>query len=239
MSVPYKKYPRLYVESPLNEGGFVSLSKEQSHYLVNVMRKAVGDGVRLFNGKDGEYVCEITEASKKSVGLAIQTCIVTRPVVLREVHLYFAPIKKQRMEWMIEKSVELGVTHLHPVLTQNPEVRKLNDERVRHQIIEACEQCERLDVPELCEVMDLKKSVATLPQGLSLFAAIERQGDVPLISDVVSGDKDMAVLIGPEGGFTQEEVDWLKHQGNVSAVSLGVRILRAETAALYVLSIAE
>jgi len=120
------KLPRLFTSHALSIKTLIELESGQAHYLNNVMRKAVDDEVRLFNGKDGEWVCRIESLNKRNASVRTQTQLLEQPKNQRQIHLFFTPIKKNRLDWMIEKSVELGVTDFHPVLTQNTEVRKIN-----------------------------------------------------------------------------------------------------------------
>ena len=229
MDTSLYKLARLYVDHPLANNQEIILGKEHSHYLGNVLRKNKGDEVRLFNGKDGEWLCEITSIAKRELVLIGLSCTRKQPENREEKHLYFAPLKKQRLDFLIEKSVELGVTKLIPVLTRNTENRHLKEERVRLQIIEAAEQCERLDIPELADSIKLSemRNIKT-----PIMAALERDGEAEHISKV----KLNAVLIGPEGGFTEDEIQLLKDMDTATPVNLGETILRAETAALYALA---
>lgn len=236
MNKEIKKLARLYVDNALRIGESFTLSKEHSHYLCTVMRKKEGECVRLFNGREGEFVCEIIVGSKKSAQLLVSEKIFEQPDCALEVHLFFAPIKKQRMEWLIEKAVELGVTHMRPILTQNTEVRKIRTDRIEAQIIEASEQCERMDVPTISDIDDIKSVVAKWSEDYPICAAVEREGGLRHVGDVVKSSESRAFLIGPEGGFTEDEVQWLANQKQICCVSLGENILRAETAALYMLS---
>lgn len=225
------KLPRLYVDAPLAAGSAIPLSPEQAHYFKTVLRRQDGDPVRLFNGRDGEWRCALKDLGKKS-GLAVAAeKIRPQPDAAPGVHLYFAPIKKSRMDWLIEKAVELGATHLHPVLTQNTEVREINTKRLRQQVFEAAEQCERLDLPELCDMVKLQ----TLPEGLPMLACLERAEAAPLTA-ALRPKAVACILIGPEGGFTAAEAAWIGEQKNWIPVSLGPRILRSETAACMALA---
>ncbi|MAQ70815.1 MAG: 16S rRNA (uracil(1498)-N(3))-methyltransferase [Alphaproteobacteria bacterium] len=229
MSKDISKLPRLYVDYPLEDGQDIILDMQQSHYLGNVMRKKSGDNIRIFNGKDGEWLSEITFVKKKELSLVVKEKLLPQPQNTQKKVLYFAPIKKQRLDFLIEKSVELGVTELVPVITANTENRYLKQDRMSSQIIEASEQCERLTVPVLRK--EIKLSNITKEEG-RIMVAIERHEGIPHISE----SKAAAVLIGPEGGFTEDEVLWLKDQKNIHPVSLGQNVLRAETAALYALA---
>lgn len=229
------KSPRLYSPVALKANMPVEIaSPDQAHYLKNVLRKNAGDVVRVFNGNDGEWLCTIENLNKKAIIIFPLEQIKIQTSLKREIHAYFAPIKKNRMDFMIEKAVELGVTHLHPVLTQNTETRKINEERVKAQIIEAAEQCERLDIPQLLPLTPLDKALAKRSE--TIYAAIER-GDYPLAHTVLDSQGHIAMLIGPEGGFTQDEIAALLKNPNIKGVSLGENILRAETALLKMLSL--
>ena len=209
------------------------VSESAHHYLKNVMRLDIGAQIRFFNGKNGEFLGIIKDSDKKRTVLDITKQIKTQRTLSRKIHLLFAPIKKERMEWLIEKAVELGATDLHPVLTQNADIRKLNDEKIRAQIIEAAEQCERMDLPALHPVTDMWKSLASL-KSMPVLAAVERVDAQPIRSAIPAGD--VAILIGPAGGFTAEEKERLGKTAGIVPVSLGENILRAETAAIAALS---
>lgn len=227
----YFKLSRLYVEGPLSAGGRVPLTADQAHYLKNVMRRNDGDPLRIFNGRDGEWHGTLAELGKKSGALDLTYQIRTQPTTTRRVHLYFAPVKKAAMDWMIEKAVELGATDLHPVLTQNTEVRKLNDERLTKQILEAAEQCERLIVPVLHPISPLQ---GAFDPKIPVMACVERQ-NMPEITKAAPKNGDIGVFIGPEGGFTAEEKALLTKMDGIIPVTLGDSVLRAETAACYAL----
>ncbi len=229
----HHKTPRIYVDHSLQDGGSIALCKDHSHYLVNVMRKREDDHLRVFNGKDGEFLAKIIEASKKNCVIKMVQQVRAQPESGKEFHLLFAPIKKARMDWLIEKAVELGVTHFHPVLTQNTEVRTLNTERIHRQIIEAAEQCERLNIPVFNEPEDMMNVLSEWKKDIPLYVCMEHE-DVQELSKVLDKEKSAAFLIGPEGGFTEEEKIKLKRY---QCVSLGPNILRAETAAIKCLSL--
>lgn len=228
------KTPRLYGEWPLTAQGEITFAPEQAHYLRNVLRQNPGDRLRLFNGRDGEWLAVLTALDKKTARAVPESVLIPQPDSPTAVHLLFAPIKKARMEWLIEKAVELGATHFHPILTQNTEARHLNEDRLRLQIIEAAEQCERLDIPTLAPLQRLEDNLATWDNTLPLYAALERH-DAPHVQNALTSGPT-AFLIGPEGGFTAEEKEKILGHNAIQPVSLGPRILRAETAALYVLS---
>lgn len=228
------KAPRLFTPADLHDGSPVILPESQAHYLKNVMRTEIGDSIRLFNGRDGEWHGVIDTLDKKKAVLSLQSQTREQPAPRGAVHLLFAPIKKARMEWLIEKSVELGVTDLHPVITNHTEVRDINHERIQAQIIEAAEQCERLDIPRLHDLRPLKNLLGDWPKDISVMIGLERV-DAPVLGDVLPAQGPLAFLIGPEGGFSAEEKSWPDSLPILKPVSLGADILRAETAACYVL----
>ena len=187
--------------------------------------------MRIFNGADGEFLATISALGKKDGFATAREKIKDQPESVAARALYFAPIKKSRMDFLIEKAVELGVTSLHPVLTQRTENRKINDERLRAQIIEAAEQCERLTLPALHPMVKLENVIG---KKVPLYACIERAEGVALRS--LDPAQNAAFLIGPEGGFTPDEIEMLNKASHVTALNLGENILRAETAAIKCLS---
>ncbi len=227
------KSPRLYTGQHLSEGLGIHLDEQACHYLKNVMRQMEGDIIRLFNGKDGEFAGRIEKLSKKSIDVTVEKKLRAQTSIKRRLHLLFTPLKKERMDFLIEKAVELGATDLHPIITQNTDVRKINEERITAQIIEAAEQCERMDIPSLHAPQDLFVKMASWKKEIPLHAALERFDTGPLKNQ--SGD--CAILIGPAGGFTEDEKQKLAALSFVKPVSLGENILRAETAAIAALSV--
>lgn len=225
----HKKLPRIFVDAPIEEGVEIALSPLHSHYFHNVMRQKNGAFIRIFNGRDGEWCAVISALSKKAGILMPHQQIKPQDTSQKDITLIFAPIKKSRLDFLVEKAVELGVSQFQPILTQNTEVRKLNTVRIASQIIEATEQCERLNIPQLLPLCDLNSA---LKKHAYIYAAIERDENAPHIQNISANDQ-CALLIGPEGGFTAEEVDIMHNSSAISPVSLGPRILRAETAALY------
>ncbi len=232
------KYPRLY----LNNGGFtkdgeISISDNHVHYLRNVLRLSAGDYVRVFNGIDGERLSIIKRLEKKNGILTLQKCILPQKNPVSSVHLLFSPIKKQRMDFLIEKSVELGVTALHPVITNRTEVRRFNESKTLAHIIEASEQCERMDIPLLAKPVSLPVLLSKwrAPQ---IAVCLERENLPPLSSYVSNiGSGDCAFLVGPEGGFDDREIELIKSRGDtIMPVTLGDRVLRSETASIMCLS---
>lgn len=227
------KLPRLYVDGELTPGENLVLTEGQSHYLRTVLRRGEGDRVRAFNGRDGEWLCAIDSRGRKQLGLKPLEKLRGQPETPAEIHLFFAPLKKSAMDWLVEKSVELGATHLHPVLTQNTEVRKINEPRLRQQIAEAAEQCERMDMPALSPLMPLDTALAAWNGG-KITVCLERVDAPRLVAS--AGNARQAFLVGPEGGFTEKERAAFASSSAFSPVSLGDGILRAETAAIVCLS---
>lgn len=234
MTDDLSKAPRLYVTPDLSAGASIVLPDAQAHYLKNVMRSETGDDVRLFNGRDGEWHGRIEALDKKKAVLTLVSQTRPQPETRRAVHLLFAPIKKARLEWLIEKAVELGATDLHPIITNHTEVRDINAERTRAQIIEAAEQCERLDIPQLHDIMSLKSKLAAWPTDIPLLVGLER-ADAPPLKNALPAVGPLAFLIGPEGGLSAEEREYPGNLPFLKPVSLGSDILRTETAAAYVL----
>lgn len=236
MTNAFHNLPRLYTELKLSQGASIPLTEDQSHYLRNVLRKTVGDTIRIFNPTHGEWVAKITAESKKLVTVTMEQNIRAPEPDTHDIHLIFSPIKKDRNDMLIEKAVELGVTHLHPVLFSRTIVRDIKEERIKAQIIEAAEQCERLSVPTLHPLIDLKKCLSTWNKDIPVYAGIERSDAIFLQNKLIDTGSS-ALLIGPEGGITSEEIELLNTKDFIKPVSFGPRILRAETAVFYGLSI--
>ena len=228
------KIPRLYVNQPLKAAETLILTKPQSHYLKNVLRLSAGAFLRIFNGQDGEFLTTIA-ASGKLTEILLTEVTRPQPQSSEGPTLFFAPIKKNRMDFLIEKSVELGVGNLRPITTQRTIVRSMNMYKTHMHIIEAAEQCERLTLPTLTPLTPLAKALGNLKTGQTLYFCQERGESIPPLASL-NAPENSAILVGPEGGFTPEEVALLTAHPQVQAVSLGETILRAETAALYALS---
>ena len=229
------KYPRLYLNVSFEKKASLPLMSDHVHYLRNVLRKVEGDNVRVFNGVDGEWLARIEKLGKKQCVVSLEDCIRAQTVNMRSVGLFFSPIKKQRMDIMIEKAVELGVTDLHPVIMSRTVLRKINKGRMTAQIIEASEQSERLDIPVLHPACASLEGVSL---STAIYACVERGQEIPVLSSFDLSD-DCAFLIGPEGGFNDQEKEWLKGAAHIIPVGLGEGILRTETAAMACLSYAQ
>ena len=236
---PPHSLPRLFVEAPLAAGGTVTLDGAAANYLGNVLRLAAGAQVKLFDDASGEWLAEIVEAGRKRVTLAIVQHLRPREPV-PDLWLVFAPIKRGRIDWVIEKATELGVARLVPAITQRTIVDKLNLDRLRAHAVEAAEQCERTALPRLDPPEKLAAILRAWPGDRTLFFADESGGEA--FAQAVSGApaagvSRAAILIGPEGGFTNEERDAIRAVPAARGVSLGPRILRAETAAIAAIAL--
>lgn len=230
------RLPRLFVTDDLVQGEITTLGEENTHYLKNVLRRKDQSEIRVFNGRDGEFLAKLDFSDRKIARIKIGQNIRAQKQRLSDIHLVFALIKKDRMDFMIEKAVELGVTHFHPVVTRQTVIRDLNLSRLERQICEAAEQCERLDQPALNPLLKIEELLKDWPDHIPLYAAIERV-DAPYIAAIALEAGPHALLIGPEGGFSDEEKDFLSHNEKIKSVNLGPQILRAETAALFGLSV--
>jgi 16S rRNA (uracil1498-N3)-methyltransferase len=225
---PPKSLPRLYVEASIGAGARVELDAAQANYLGNVMRLKKGAQLLVFDGASGEWLAEVAEAGKKRMSLSIVEP--TRPQEsVPDLWLAFAPVKKGRVDWLVEKAVELGVARLLPVVTQRTIVDKLNLERMRAHIVEAAEQCGRTSLAEIDEPVKLDAFLKSLVPDRTLYFADESGGQAP--TTAFQPGPSM-ILTGPEGGFTSDEATAIRATPSAKAISLGPRILRAETAAL-------
>jgi 16S rRNA (uracil1498-N3)-methyltransferase len=227
---------RLYVEAPLGEGARVEASEAQTHYLLHVMRAKAGNRVSLFNGRDGEWLAHIAEITKRGCRLVCERQTRAQTAT-PDLWLCFAPIKKTPSDYLAQKATELGVRVLQPVMTRRTIVSRVNLERLRANAVEAAEQSDRLTVPEAREPVSLERLLANWPSERRLLFCDEA-GEAPPIAETLRGATDAwAVLTGPEGGFDPAERQAIRASGAVIAVSLGPRILRADTAALAALAV--
>jgi 16S rRNA (uracil1498-N3)-methyltransferase len=225
---------RLHVDHPLAEGQAVPLTPDQAHYLTGVMRLAVGDPVHLFNGQHGEWQANLTIAGKRG---AIATCQAqTRPQTLPpDLWLLFAPIKKARTDFIVEKAVELGVARILPVQTRHTNSERIRQDRLQAHAVEAAEQCGATYVPEVADLAPLDRVLRDWPEGRALIWCDEAAASQPAI--LPAGPGAAAILIGPEGGFSADEAARLRARPGVTPLSLGPRILRADTAAVAAITL--
>ena len=228
---PPKSLPRLFVRHALSEGVAVELDSGQANYLGNVLRLGPGAELLVFDDLSGEWLARISEAAKKRMILTVERKT-REPESIPDVWLAFAPVKRAHTDWLVEKATELGAARLIPVITQRTIAERVKLERLESIAIEAAEQCGRTRVPEIAEPVQLTRFLEELDPARQLYFADEGGGD-PVAGAVREGPA--AILVGPEGGFTEEERAVVRGTGAV-AISLGPRILRAETAALAALS---
>jgi 16S rRNA (uracil1498-N3)-methyltransferase len=218
---------RLYVDAPLGEGSAVTLLAAQAHYLGTVMRRGAGDPVTLFNGRAGEFAARISTIRKDRAELMVEQKV--RPQTAEpDLWLLFALLKRDATDLVVQKATELGVSELHPVITDRSNTHRMNADRLHIIAVEAAEQCERLTIPRLISPRSMLDALADWPSDRRLFAALERSNE-PCLAQV-SGPK--ALLVGPEGGFTMAELEALRAHPLVTPVSLGPRLLRADTACI-------
>lgn len=227
--------PRLFVEQPLAEGAHVELPAAASHYLVQVMRMKPGDPVRLFDDQTGEWLARMSDPDKRRAVVAIESQTLPRETV-PDLWLCAAPLKKGRIDWLAEKACELGVARLIPVITQRTIVDRPKHDRLRAHMVEAAEQCGRTALPELAEPITLARLLKDWPAGRALIFADE-EGGAPFAEVAAKSPAPAAILIGPEGGFTDAERALIATVPEARAVSLGPRILRADTAAAAAVSL--
>jgi 16S rRNA (uracil1498-N3)-methyltransferase len=221
--------PRLYVDMPLSMAAVLTLPVPQSHYLAQVMRRVPGDVVRLFDGASGEWAARLLTVGRKAVEVRLEAQS-ARQEIVQDLWLCAAPLKRGRIDWVAEKACELGVARFVPLLTRRTVVDKLNLDRLRAHMIEAAEQCGRTALPEMVEPVTLAALLKTWPQDRHLIFADENGGAA--LAQALPGTRaPAAILIGPEGGFDDAERAAIRALPQAVPVSLGPRILRADTAA--------
>lgn len=226
---------RLCVEHPLGSGQSVPLSRDQAHYLFGVMRLTQGSRILLFNGRDGEYLAEVSEAGKRGGQLS---CLEqTRPLQMPpDLWLLFAPIKKARTDFIVEKAVEMGVARLLPVQTEFTNSERIRRDRLQAHALEAAEQCGATFVPEVAELQRFDRLIDSWPADRQLLFCDEaRAGDQVTLAGASRGP--WAILVGPEGGFSNNERVRLGKLPQMTQICLGPRILRADTAAVAALTL--
>jgi 16S rRNA (uracil1498-N3)-methyltransferase len=230
---PPSSLPRLFVRQPLSEGAAIPLDSAQSNYLGNVLRMSTGRELLVFDGHSGEWLARISDATKKHMTLRVEHR--TRdPETIPDVWLAFAPVKRAQTDWLVEKATELGAAKLLPVMTRRTLAERVKLKRLEAIAIEAAEQCGRTRLPEIREPQYLAQFLETRDTERMLFFADESGGE-PAAGAFKPGAA--IILIGPEGGFAEEERALIRAAPNSLAISLGPRILRAETAALAALAI--
>ena len=233
------RVPRLYVPQSLAPQTPVPISADQAHYLGRVMRLGVGDQARLFNGDDGEWLCDIIEITKRRCVLVPQEKL-RAAQTLPDVEYLFAPLKVGRLDYMVQKATEMGAARLRPVMTEFTQVKRLKMERLVANTIEAAEQCNLVCLPEVSEPEKLAKVLDTWDENRRLIICDERaDSDSPIETLKELAGQPVALLIGPEGGFSEKEHARLLSLPFVTPISLGPRIMRADTAAVAALAVVQ
>ena len=232
--------PRLYVDAPLGSGAAVALDRDAANHLCNVLRLTRGDAVLLFNGRDGEWRGTLAEAGKRAASVRAEERLRPQPPA-NDLHYLFAPLKHARLDYVVQKAVELGASRLQPVLTRHTQVTRINLERMQANVIEAAQQCGVLAVPEVAAPIKLDEAVADAAR-LLVFCDEDAEIADPvtaLRAAAKDGVPPLAVLVGPEGGFAEEERTLLLRRANSVRLALGPRILRADTAAVAALALVQ
>ena len=240
--------PRIYLDAALTGGGEVSFDRDQANYLRNVLRLGQGDDVLLFNGRDGEWAAKLALTGKRALSATVGECLRQQPAPL-DLHFLFAPLKHARLDYLVQKAVEMGASRLQPVITRHTQVARVNIERMRANAIEAAQQCGVLCLPEIKEPVTFQTIAASADAGrLLVFCDEDAEVKDPVAALAqavalwpagVAGLAGLAVLIGPEGGFAEDEREALRKRPNVVRIALGPRILRADTAAVAALALVQ
>jgi 16S rRNA (uracil1498-N3)-methyltransferase len=233
--------PRLFIDAPLQAGARIALDRGQANYLLNVLRLKAGESVLIFNGQDGEWRAEVEVEGRKAAGLV---CVeLTREQGAAPDIIYaFAPLKHARLDYMVQKAVEMGAGVLQPILTRRTQASRVNLERMRSNAVEAAEQCGILSIPEVREEENLERFLKGLEKDrLVVFCDESAPVSNPVEALAKLGNKQagLAVIVGPEGGFTDQERALVAAHERCVCVSLGPRILRADTAAVAALAIVQ
>jgi 16S rRNA (uracil1498-N3)-methyltransferase len=241
--------PRLHLDAPLLEGAILPLDETQAHYLRHVLRRKAGAALKVFNARDGEFAATIEVADKKGVIVRVEKRL-SPPAADPDLWLLFAPVKRDAVDLLVEKATELGVSEIHPVVTDRTQPSRVNVERLAAIAREAAEQCGRLSLPRVTEPQALEVALGAWPKERRLIYCDEAGDDpkaewggdtgraAPLLDILATTPRGpLAVLIGPEGGFAPDERVRLRNLDFVSPASLGSRILKAETAAIAALAL--
>lgn len=239
MSVPDFARHRLFLDLSFVPGGAVPLEREQANYLLNVLRFRAGDSVLVFNGRDGEWLATLVPEGRKQATLSLVRQVKPQPPQ-NDLHYLFAPLKHARLDYMAQKAVEMGAGVLQPVITRRTQVSRLNLDRMRANAIEAAEQCGILNLPLVEAERPLEAALAALaPERLLIFCDEGAEQTSPLATLAAREPAPLAVLIGPEGGFDEAERRLIRARPNTLPISLGPRILRADTAAVAALALVQ
>ena len=245
--------PRIYLDAPLTDGSEVALDRDQANYLRNVLRLERGDTVLLFNGRDGEWQASLAGTGKRALTALVgeRTREQPRP---RDLHFLFAPLKHARLDYLVQKAVEMGASRLQPVITRHTQVARVNLERMRANAVEAAQQCGILSLPDVAEPVAFKTIAGSIDAGrllvfcdedaevkdpVAALAQARPTAQALLPAEAARLALPLAVLIGPEGGFAEDEREALRKRPNVLRLALGPRILRADTAAVAALALVQ
>ena len=232
---PLNSLPRLFIDDHLSLDNSYHIETQAAHYLTRVMRRNIGDAIKVFDDRSGEYLAEIIDISKRRCQIMLINKLKEREEV-PDLWLCAAPIKRDRWTMMAEKACELGVSAFAPVQTQRTIIDRIKSDKLRHHMIEAAEQCERTALPNIHPMQKLAKFLDDFPADRNLYFCDERGGD-NFHTILEQNHGPAALLIGPEGGFTDEENALICAHPAAQTISLGPRILRAETAAIAAISI--
>jgi 16S rRNA (uracil1498-N3)-methyltransferase len=229
---------RLHIPAALSAGGTAAIDAGQAHRLRHVLRLGPGAAVAAFNARDGEFRCRIVELDRNRGSLAVEARL-RGPAPEADLRLLFAPVKRLRLDWLVEKGTELGVGQFIPVMTERTHAERLNRERLAAHAVAAAEQSERLSVPEIREPERLSRVLAGWDSGRRLVVCDETGGGAPIAGALAALEPGApaALFVGPEGGFAQTELDALANLPFVTRAGLGPRVLRAETAALAAVAV--
>ena len=231
------KMQRLFIDSPLSSGTVVVPDRAQSHYLVNVLRMRSGAELLVFNGREGEWRARLEMSGKRAVSLVVKSLERSQPEAPDLIYA-FAPLKAGRLDYMVQKAVEMGAGVLQPVLTQNTQVGRINVDKMRANAVEAAEQCGVLSIPDCREPVKLDALLARWDTRRALvFCDEDHETNNPVPRLAALKGKPLGLLIGPEGGFSDDERARLRALPFVTAIPLGPRILRADTAAVAALAV--
>lgn len=239
MSVPDFARHRLFIDQPFSPAAILPLEREQANYLLNVLRLRTDGAVLVFNGRDGEWLARLVPEGRKQANLELLRQTRPQPPA-SDLHYLFAPLKHARLDYMAQKAVEMGAGLLQPVLTRRTQVSRLNLERLRANAVEAAEQCGILSLPAIEPELSLEGALAALaPERLLIFCDEGLAEASPVSALAAQGPAPLAVLIGPEGGFDEAERSLIRARPNTLPISLGPRILRADTAAVAALALVQ
>lgn len=232
--------PRLYAKAALAAGAQVSLSREQANYLLNVLRLECGSGVLVFNGRDGEWRAVVSGTGRRDSALTVQEQLREQPAA-SDLRFLFAPLKHARLDYLVQKVVEMGASRLQPVITQRTQVARVNVERMRANVVEAAQQCGVLNIAHVAEPQSFAQAVEMLVRdALLVFCDEDAKVKDPVAAlTAAPPHTGLAILIGPEGGFSDAERQTLLKRSNTIRLSLGPRILRADTAAVAALALVQ